>query len=128
LKEQFWFFDMRDDFQFVYIIHEERPSVIFGGWERAGSQMCLNGIQKKSNRLFKIWILGTIFNPTDFDHFDSQLLFFDRIVRITNFFCTSILILDFPFNFFTIKARFLSLILAFNQTLMIKLWASVKIQ
>jgi len=47
---------MRDDFRFVYIIHEERTSVIFGGWERAGIQkkLCLNGIKKKSNRVFKI--------------------------------------------------------------------------
>ena len=50
---------MRDDFQFVYIIHEERPSVIFGGWERAGIEMKLcsnNGIQKKNQSDLEVGI------------------------------------------------------------------------
>lgn len=46
---------MGDDFQFVYII-QERPSVIFGGWERAGIQKKERNVlenigdRKKSNR------------------------------------------------------------------------------
>lgn len=40
-------------FNFAYII-QERPSVISGGWERAGIEMklCSNGIQKKNQSDF----------------------------------------------------------------------------
>jgi len=35
---------------------KKERQLFFGGWERAGIQkkLCLNGIKKKSNRLFKI--------------------------------------------------------------------------
>lgn len=77
-------------FNFAYII-QERPSVIFGGWERAGIEMklCSNGIQKKKSiRLLKM-NLGYNFQLQLGLATSNRPLFLDWI---------AILLSDFPFN------------------------------